>query len=278
MPLSDLVSVSSLKLTDVTEAAGVLLASMSRDSFFQCKLPQSQRDFDKAWSARVQNISASLHSILKYPYTVILVARYVPDNRIIGTISTYHINASEMRWSKPDTEALLQGYTFYSSHLTKEVSMPFLNQYTLGHERAFKDCDITGRFWCACSLHGCRLAAELSYARHMDGICTLTGFEGKGIGSKLIDALFSRLARMPEAPRKVFVMSNSNSRRIYEDHGFKLSSTVKTMSIIRALFTVLPILDPPVVLRNISQNTISPTICPARSHVLRPLICLAWTL
>jgi hypothetical protein len=61
----------------------------------------------------------------------------------------------------------------------------------------------------------------------MDGICTLPGFEGKGIGSKLIETLFSRIARVPESPRMVFVMSNSNSRRIYEDYGFKLSSTMK---------------------------------------------------
>jgi hypothetical protein len=147
MPFSDLVSISSLTLVDVTEAAGVLLAGMSRDPFFKCKLPHSQRDPHTSWNERVRKIATSLKSMLKHPYTIVLVAKYVPDNRIVGVISTYHIKATEMSWAEPDTETLLRGYTFYSSHSTAEVSVYFTNHYVAGYERAFKRTGIKGKFW-----------------------------------------------------------------------------------------------------------------------------------
>jgi hypothetical protein len=59
----------------------------------------------------------------------------------------------------------------------------------------------------------------------MAGVCTLSGFEGKGIAYKLIDTLFQRIARASGAPRQVFVSTNSASRRLYERYGFKVCST-----------------------------------------------------
>jgi hypothetical protein len=147
MPFTDLISVSSLNLDDVEEAISVQVSGHIRDSAVVSVTPHSQRDIGVTWQTRLKRAQVAFRSALSHPGRLVLVAKYIPENRIVGVLSSDPLHLSDLGWNEKGSASLLSSHTLCKTFSISEINPNAAYELEMGHKRAIKMSGIKGHFW-----------------------------------------------------------------------------------------------------------------------------------